>query len=170
MRTYSMLTTSLVIASAAALCPALPALSAQPSHASQPAAPTSAAAIEPEILRLREAAWRAWFAGDETTLRSLLPADFIGIDMGDGPFSDLERTLAESRAFRAAGGSLVRLEFPETRSQHYGDVVVLYGRFVVTLASEGKERTHSGRLTELFVRREGRWWHPGWHLDLASTP
>ena len=131
---------------------------------------TSGGAIEPEILRLREAAWRAWFASDETALRQMLPPEFLGIDMGNGPFSDLEKTLEESRAFRAEGGRLVRLEFPETRAQQFGDVVVLYGRFSVVLESEGKANTLSGRLTEVFVRRAGRWWHPGWHLDLVSTP
>jgi hypothetical protein len=152
---------------------------AQPlSQASGPQAPGTQApgpqapdaAIDPEVLRLREAAWRAWFAGDETTLRSLLPPEFIGIDMDDGPFSSLEKTLADARAFRAGGSRLVRLEFPETRAQRMGEVLVLYGRFSVVLESGGKERTFSGRLTEVFVRREGRWWHPGWHLDLASTP
>ena len=124
---------------------------------------------DPQVLRLREAAWRAWFAGDEATLRGMLPPEFIGIGMGDSPFSDLESTLAESHEYRASGGRLVELEFPETRAQRHGDTVVLYGRFSVVLESEGKQQTLSGRLTEVFVQREGKWWHPGWHLDLAST-
>lgn len=127
-------------------------------------------AIEPQVLRLREAAWRAWFAGDEAALRGMLPPEFIGIDMVDGPFSGLEKTVAEARAYRESGGRLVKLEFPETRAQRFGDVVVLYGRYAVTLATEEKEQTFAGRLTEVFVRRDGRWWHPGWHLDLASPP
>ena len=43
-------------------------------------------AIEPEVSALREAAWRAYFAGDETALGAMLPDDFIGINMFDGPF------------------------------------------------------------------------------------
>jgi hypothetical protein len=27
-----------------------------------------------------------------------------------------------------------------------------------------------GRLTEIFVRQNGRWVHPGWHLDLTAEP
>ena len=137
----------------------------------QPApTPPAGSEIDPEVLRVREAAWRHWFAGDEAGLRHLLPPEFIGLDMSDGPFRSLDDTLAESRAYRAGGGKLVKLEFPETRAQRYGDVVVLYGRFSVVLESEGTQRTFSGRLTELFVRRDGRWWHPGWHLDLTPTP
>jgi hypothetical protein len=134
------------------------------------AAGTTDTTIDPEVLRLRESAWRHWFAGDEAALRALLPPEFIGLDMGGGPFGGLEETLAASRGFRAEGGRLVRLEFPETRAQRYGDVVVLYGRFSVVLESEGAEQTLAGRLTEVFVRRDGKWWHPGWHLDLAATP
>lgn len=151
---------------------AQPATPAPTPAATAPAAapaPTDPA-LDPEVLRLREAAWRAWFAGDVATLRAMLPPEFIGIDMGDGPFSDLARTLEDSGAFPASGSRLVRLEFPETRAQRMGDVVVLYGRYSVVLESEGKERTLAGRLTEVFVRRDGKWWHPGWHLDLASTP
>ena len=57
-----------------------------------------------------------------------------------------------------------------TRAKRDGDVGVLYGRFAVVLESEGKQRTFAGRLTEVFVQRDGQWWHPGWHLDLAASP
>jgi hypothetical protein len=127
------------------------------------------APIEPEVLQLREAAWRAWFAGDEPALRRMLPAEFIGINMQAGPFSSLERTLEQARAFRAGGGRLVRLDFPETRAQRYGEVVVLYGRFAAVIESAGKEQTLEGRLTEVFVRQGGRWLHPGWHLDTVGA-
>jgi hypothetical protein len=79
-----------------------------PAAAASSAAPAGAP-LDPEVLKLREAAWRAWFAGDEAALRRILPADFIGINMGDGPFSTLERTIEEARKFHADGGSLVDL-------------------------------------------------------------
>jgi hypothetical protein len=126
--------------------------------------------VDPEVLQLREAAWRAWFAGDEAGLGRMLPPEFIGINMQAGPFSTRDETLEQAKAFRAGGGRLVRLEFPETRAQRYGDVVVLYGRYVAVMESEGIERTASGRLTEVFVRRDGRWLHPGWHLDTVAAP
>jgi hypothetical protein len=125
---------------------------------------------DPAVLRLREAAWRAWFAGDEAALGRVLPPEFIGINMQAGPLSSRDETVAQAKAYRAAGGRLVRLEFPETRAQRYGDVVVLYGRYVAVMESGGVEQTVSGRLTEVFVRRDGGWLHPGWHLDTVAAP
>jgi hypothetical protein len=133
------------------------------------ASAADAATIEPEVLKVREAAWRAWFAGDTAALEKMLPPEFIGISM-EGPLTPLPRTLAESRAFREGGGRLVSLEFPETQAQRYGDVVVLYGRYAVKLTSGASEQSISGRLTEVFVRRDGRWIHPGWHLDTVAVP
>ena len=134
-----------------------------------PSAVSAGAAIDPEVLAAREAAWRAYFAGDVKILGDLLPEEFIGISMDDDPFSDRTQTLDGARAFRERGGRLVRLEFPETQAQRFGDVVVLYGRYEVVIQSDGKERTMRGRLTEVFVRRDGKWVHPGWHLDLANS-
>ena len=113
------------------------------------------ATVDPEVLRLREAAWRAWFAGDEAALTRMLPPEFIGINMQAGPFSTREKTLEQARAFRAAGGRLVRLEFPETRAQRYGDVVVLYGRYVAVHGVR-RERADGERPPHRGVRAAGR--------------
>jgi hypothetical protein len=127
-------------------------------------------AIDPEVLTAREAAWRAYFGGDVKTLGDLLPEEFIGIGMNEGPFADRATTLDDARAFRDRGGRLLRLAFPETRAQRTGEVVVLYGRYEATIQSGDRERTLRGRLTEMFVRRNGKWVHPGWHLDLTASP
>ncbi|HEY6551999.1 MAG TPA: nuclear transport factor 2 family protein [Vicinamibacteria bacterium] len=135
-----------------------------PSHA------VANAAVDSGVLAAREAAWRAYFGGDVGALGDLLPPEFIGISMNEGPFADRQETLEGARAFRERGGRLVRLAFPETKAQRMGDVVVLYGRYEAVIESGGVERTLRGRLTEVFVRREGRWLHPGWHLDLTGVP
>lgn len=122
---------------------------------------------QPDVLRVREAAWRAYFAGDEAGLRAMLTEDFIGISMEDGPFTGLRETLAGARSFRENGGRLISLSFPETRAQQFGDVVLLYGRYEAVIRSNGAEQTLRGRLTEVFVRIKGEWRHPGWHLDLT---
>lgn len=128
------------------------------------------AAIDPEVLAAREAAWRAFYGGDVKALGDLLPEEFIGVAMNDAPFADRAETLDGARAFHERGGRLVRLAFPETRGQRFGDVVVLYGRYEAVIQSGGVEITQKGRLTEMFVRRDGKWWHPGWHLDLTTGP
>jgi ketosteroid isomerase-like protein len=128
-----------------------------PLHAAEP--------IDPEVLALRESAWRAWFSGDEATLLSMLPEDFLGIGWTGAEISDRATTIASSRAFKAAGGKLVSLEFPETRAQRLGDTVVFYGSYALTIATGNGETKVSGKLTEVFVKRDGRWLHPGWHLD-----
>jgi ketosteroid isomerase-like protein len=138
-----------------------------PASGSRLAAATS---IDPEVLAAREAAWRAYFAGDVKALGAMLPEEFIGIGMNEAPFAGRAKTLEDALAFRERGGRLLRLSFPETQAQRFGDVVVLYGRFEIVLQTAGTERTMRGRLTEVFVRRDGAWVHPGWHLDLTAAP
>jgi ketosteroid isomerase-like protein len=138
-----------------------------PASGSRLAAATS---IDPEVLAAREAAWRAYFAGDVKALGAMLPEEFIGIGMNEAPFAGRAKTLEDARAFRERGGRLLRLSFPETQAQRFGDAVVLYGRFEIVLQTAGTERTMRGRLTEVFVRRNGTWVHPGWHLDLTAAP
>ncbi len=133
------------------------------------AAAEDASKIEPAVLELREAAWRAWFAGDTEALGRMLPPEFVGISMA-GPLASRDHTLAASRGFHAEGGRLLKLEFPETEAQRYGDVVVLYGRYAVVYESGGAEKAVSGRLTEMFVRQGGGWIHTGWHLDTVAAP
>jgi hypothetical protein len=130
------------------------------------ALPVSAAdPIDPDVLALRETAWRAWFAGDEAALRAMLPAEFLGIGWTGTEIVTLEKTIASSRAFKEAGGKLVALSFPETRAQRFGDTIVFYGSFEITIEVGGKTEQTRGKLTEVFVRRDGKWLHPGWHLD-----
>src|SRR4029450_988493 len=128
------------------------------------------AAIDPEVLVGREGAWGAVYGGEVKALGEVLPEEFIGIGMNDAPFADRAKILDASRAFHERGGRLVRLAFPETQAQRFGDVVVLYGRYEVVFQSGGAEHTRRGRLTEMFVRRDGKWLHPGWHLDLTAGP
>lgn len=126
----------------------------------QPAPP-----IDPELLSLRNNIWRAWFSGDEATLRRGLPDDFLAINARDEAWTNLDETIDAAKAFRAAGGELVRLTFPETRVQQYGDVAILYTRYDVGLNTPAGAVTMRGRATEVFLRRDGHWTHPGRHLD-----
>lgn len=165
------LVAAVLIAVAALLPPALTADTAVDRPADPATPPIEAAAdatIDPEVLAVREAAWRAWFGGDVAALAAMLPPEFISFSTRGDELGDLAATLAASRAWAASGGRLERLAFPLTRAQRYGDVVVLYSVYEATLADgAGKESVLRGRATEVFVRREGRWLHPSWHLDVA---
>lgn len=118
-----------------------------------------------ELLKARERVWRAWFAGDESSLRAALPEGSFALDPGVAEWADRDGILARSAAFASGGGKLIRLEFPETRIQSFGDVAVIYTRFLFEVDRDGARETVTGRGTEIFVRREGRWLNPGWHLD-----
>ena len=131
------------------------------------AAPVVAGGIDPDVLAVREAAWQAWFAGDEAALRAMLPSDFLALGTSGEEVNDLEKTIVSSRDFKKSGGKLISLTFPETHAQTFGDVVIFYGTFDAKIESAGKESPFKGRLTEVFVKRDGKWYHPGWHLDTA---
>jgi Domain of unknown function (DUF4440) len=60
---------------------------------------------------------------------------------------------------------LLRLEFPRTEVRRYGNVTILYSRYLYEIESDGKRTTSSGRATEVFVLQDGAWTNPGWHTD-----
>lgn len=117
------------------------------------------------LLTAREGVWRAYFANDAKKLDKLIPAETVAINAGEEPWGDRKAVLEGAAGFAASGGKLVKLEFPKTEVRMYGDVAVLYTTWAYTLEVEGKEQTASGRGTEIFVRRNGEWVNPGWHLD-----
>ncbi len=118
-----------------------------------------------ELLTAREGVWRAYFANDAKHLDKVIPAETIAINAGEEPWGDRVAVLAGAAGFAASGGKLVKLEFPHTEIRMYGDVAILYTTWAYTLEIDGKQQTSSGRGTEIFVRRDGAWVNPGWHLD-----
>ena len=118
-----------------------------------------------DLLATRELAWRAWFGGDKATLEAMLPSEFIGVGWGEGPWSSKSESIAGSQEFAQNGGKLTTLEFPRTEIQWYGDVAFVYSTYKVSFTAGGQPVVQEGRATEVFVRRNGKWLHPGWHLD-----
>ncbi len=118
-----------------------------------------------ELLKVRETVWRAWFAGDVARLRQLVPADTIVISAGDKEWKSQAEVLSEAEQFHASGGTLVRLEFPKTSIQHFGNVAIVWSEYSLETEAGGKRSVSSGRATEIFVLRSGRWVNPGWHTD-----
>lgn len=118
-----------------------------------------------ELLRVRETVWRAWFAGDTKTVTQLVPQDTIVISASESEWKTQADVLKEADEFHASGGKLTRLEFPRTKIQHFGDVAVIWSKYVLETEVKGQRKLSSGRVTEIFVRRDGHWVNPGWHTD-----
>ena len=129
--------------------------------ASLPAQPQN----DRELLQVREAVWRAWFAGDVTSLKELVPVETIVISGGEKEWKNQADVLQSATEFHAQGGKLVRLEFPRTEVQHFGDVAIVWSNFLVETQMDGKSSVSTGRASEVFVRRDGHWLNPGWHTD-----
>jgi hypothetical protein len=47
----------------------------------------------------------------------------------------------------------------------YGNTAILYSKYAYELEVNGKPSAQSGRATEVFVYRDGKWVNSGWHLD-----
>ena len=132
--------------------------------------PQPDAATQREILAIREAVWRAWFANDRTAFQRIVPAELVALGWDGGPWDDRARSLAQMGEFAKSGRTIASLEFPRNVWQRYGDVVILYTSFRLVLTDRaGASQPVAGRGTEVFVRRDGRWIHTGWHLDTVGS-
>jgi ketosteroid isomerase-like protein len=121
--------------------------------------------MKKRLLDAREAVWRAYFAGDSSTLEKLIPEETIAIDPSGYTWSNRQAILDGSQQFAKSGGKLLKLEFPKTEIQMYGYTAVIYSNYSYELEAGGQHSTHSGRVTEVFVLRKGQWVNPGWHMD-----
>jgi hypothetical protein len=118
-----------------------------------------------QILTARESVWKAYFANDRAALEKLIPEEVIAIDDGSDQWSNRAAILAGAKAFADSGGKLVRLEFPKSEIQVYGNTVIVYTTYLYEIEAIGKRTTRSGRGTEIFVRRNSTLVNTGWHLD-----
>ncbi|MFY9559655.1 MAG: nuclear transport factor 2 family protein [Terriglobales bacterium] len=143
----------------------LASLTILPSQAADFAAVPLTASQRQELLAAREKVWRAWFGNDQKVLEQLLPAETLAINNGEEAWENREAVLRGAREFASGGGRLVRLEFPRVEIQSYGDVAVIYSLYSFETETKGVRTTSSGRATEVFVRENGRWTNPGWHMD-----
>jgi uncharacterized protein DUF4440 len=121
--------------------------------------------MKKRLLDAREALWRAFFAGDRAALEKALPPETRAIEAGNDAWSNREQVLVNSADFAKSGGKLIKLEFPKTEIQMYASTAVLYSTYAYELEVGGQHVNRSGRVTEVFVLREGQWINPGWHMD-----
>jgi hypothetical protein len=120
------------------------------------------------LFAAREAVWRAWFAGDTAALSKLVPPELITIDAESETLGTYTSNVSGSRGFAASGGKLLRLVFPRTELQAYGNTAILYTTYEMDLLAGGKSTTTRGAATEVFVRRNGEWINTGWQLAKTS--
>ena len=116
------------------------------------------------LLEAREAVWRAYFAGDRAALEKLLPEELLTLEPS-GDWGNRATVFEGSAGFASSGGKLIRLEFPKTEMQVYGDTAIVYSNYLYEIEQGGKRSVHSGRVTEVFVNRNGEWVNPSWHME-----
>ncbi len=125
-------------------------------------------AADKELLNVRERVWRSWFAGDTKTLEQMVPSETVVMSGGEEKWKHQDDIIRGSAEFLAQGGKLLRLEFPRTEIQHFGNVAIIWSSYSLETEVGGKRSTASGRVTEIFVRRNGQWTNPGWHTESAK--
>ena len=123
-----------------------------------------------ELMKAREAVWRAWFSGNDAALRVLLPPETIALAAGRDGWSDRDAILQSSAEFAKGGGTLTRLEFPRTEIQRYGATAILYTSYLFETSTNGKKATEQGKAVEIFVRRHQGWVNSGWQLMADIAP
>ncbi len=118
-----------------------------------------------QLLQVRDSVWRAWFSNDVKTLHALVPPDTIVISGGERNWKHQADVFRSAAEFQSGGNRLIRLEFPHTEIQHFGDVAIVWSDYLVETDSHGKRAVSTGRASEIFVRHDGHWINPGWHTD-----
>jgi len=118
-----------------------------------------------ELLKVRHSVWIKWIENDQEALQKLVPEDTIVLSTGEQGIKHQSDVLKGAADFHAAGGKLITLEFPKTEVQHFGEVAVTWSEYVLELEVGGKREKTIGRVTEVFVKRNGQWTNPGWHTD-----
>ncbi len=123
-----------------------------------------------QLLKVRESVWRAFFTNDQAQLDKLVPADTVVLESaGEKPFVKKAEILESAKQLAQSGQKLVRLEFPQTELQLYGNTAILYTTYLYELENaKGERHISTGRATEIFVWRDGVWVNPGWHLTPAK--
>ena len=125
---------------------------------------TPAASDSAALIAAREAVWRAYFAGDSARLVELLPERMVGMPQ------DRREIIANAQQFRRGGGLLREISFSDDEIVMRDGIAVTYARYRVLLENAGKRDSMVGFAIELFVKEDGRWINPSWHLHEEGRP
>ena len=121
--------------------------------------------VRKQLLDARTTAWQSFFRKDIAVVERILAPELIAIQQNSERWDNRARLIAIAKAIHEQGVQLLRLEFPHTEIQLFGDVAILYYTYVFETGLNGKSEVDAGRGTEIFVRRDGNWIDVGWHLD-----
>jgi ketosteroid isomerase-like protein len=121
--------------------------------------------MKKRLLDAREAVWRAYFANDRAALETLIPEETIAIDADNNNWSNRNAIFEGAAQFAKGGGKLIKLDFSKTEIQVYGYTAVVYSNYSYEIEVGGQRSQQAGRVTEIFVLRNGQWVNPGWHMD-----
>ena len=134
--------------------------------ATQDSAPTEE--IRKELLEARSTAWRAFFQKDLTVLEQILAPELIAIQEQAERWDNRASLLKMAQSMKERGVQLTRLDFPRTEIQLFGNTAILYYTYVMEQRLGDEAAVDSGRGTEIFVHRDGKWIDVGWHLDQGA--
>ena len=126
--------------------------------------------VRRDLLDARDAAWRSFFKNNPAeAIEKILAPEVIAIQENEEKWDNRPHLIAVAKAMQSQGIKLLRLEFPRTEIQLFGDTAILYYSYIFETGAEGKPSgVDAGRGTEIFVRREDRWVDVGWHLDSGA--
>jgi hypothetical protein len=110
-----------------------------------------------ELLNARETAWRSFFQKDLDVVDKILVPELIAIQENSDRWDNRTSLIALAKAMTEKGVQLLRLEFPRTEIQLFGDTAILYYTYIFETGLKGKSVVDGGRGTEIFVRRDGKW-------------
>jgi hypothetical protein len=130
---------------------------------------TLSEAEKKRLLDAREAVWRAYFAGDRAVLEKLLPEELLTLEASNGEWGNRQAVLEGATRFAASGGRLIKLEFSKTEIQAYGYTAIVYSDYAYEIEQGGNRISNAGRVTEVFVYRNGEWVNPSWHMDSTKA-
>ena len=141
-------------------------LGAQTTPAAATAKPTPVPeSVRKALLQAREAAWRGEFLQNP----SLLPPEAVGIVEWTEDWKHRDEIIAGAKTANANGINIRRLQFPTTEIQLYGDTAILYSTYIYEAEFNGQSAgVETGRSTEIFIRRNGKWLAAGWHIDSGT--
>jgi len=125
--------------------------------------------VRKELLEARDRAWRSFFGENPAAaIEEILAPGVIAIQESSERWENRERLIALAKAMKAQNVRMLRLEFPRTEIQRFGDTAILYYTYVFATGNDKQSGTLAGRGTEVFVRRGDRWIDVGWHLDSGA--